>query len=105
LRGWGTQPPPETQNSICGTGQKRKRGDAEKEEAVGKKPQGGPRPVLMMILEKGGKDNRVKVLLDTGCSIPLINQKTVEKLGLPLQRHNMAVPIENYTGQLVKGAR
>jgi len=57
-----------------------------------------------MILEEGGKDYRVRVLLDTGCSIPLINQRTVEKLGIPLQRHNLAIPIENFTGQLVEGA-
>jgi len=57
-----------------------------------------------MLLEKGGKDNHVKVLLDTGCSIPLINQKTAEKLGLPLHQHNLAVPIENFTGQLIEGA-
>ena len=57
-----------------------------------------------MILEEGGKNYRVRVLLDTRCSIPLINQRTVEKLGIPLQRHNLAVPIENFPGQLVEGA-
>jgi len=58
----------------------------------------------MMVLEEGGKNYRAKVLLDTGFSISLINQRTVEKLGLPLQQHNLAVPIENVTGQLVEGA-
>jgi len=96
--------PPKTRHLVFGTGQKRKSSDSKEKEAVGKKPKGGPWPVLTMVLEKGGKDYRVKVILDTGCWIPLFNQRMVEKLGILLQRHNLAVPIGNFTGQLVEGA-
>jgi len=60
--------------------------------------------MLTMVLKQGQKDHWVGVLLDTGCSIPLINQKTVEKLGIPLRQHDMAIPIENFMGQTVEGA-
>jgi len=57
-----------------------------------------------MVLTKEGQNQWVRVLLDTGCSIPLINQRTVEKLRIALLRHNSAIPIENFTGQTVEGA-
>ena len=31
-----------------------------------------------MVLKEGEMNYRIQVLLDTGCSIPLINQKTVK---------------------------
>ena len=69
-----------------------------------KKPKGGTRLILTMVLKKEGQDHRVRFLLDTGCSIPLIFQRTVEKLGIPLLRHNSVIPIENFTGQAIEGA-
>ena len=57
-----------------------------------------------MFLKKEGQDHWVRFLLDTGCLIPLINQRTVEKLGILLLRHNSVIPIENFTGQAVEGA-
>jgi len=52
-----------------------------------------------MLLMVGSRDHRVRVLLDTGCSIPLVNRKTVEKLGVELQEHDRPLPIENFTGR------
>jgi len=50
------------------------------------------------------QDHPVRILLDTGCSIPLLNQKTAKKLGIVLRQHNPVIPIENFTGQTVEGA-
>jgi len=58
-----------------------------------------------MVLHEGGKKHTVKVLLDTGCSIALINQDTAERLQIPLQKHRREKVIENYVGQKVQGAR
>jgi len=57
-----------------------------------------------MLLTTGSRDHQVRVLLDTGCSIPLINQGTAKKLGIALQKHSRTIPIENFTGQTVEGA-
>jgi len=57
-----------------------------------------------MVLHEGGKKHTVKVLLDTGCSIALINQDTAERLQIPLQKHRREKVIENYVGQKVQGA-
>jgi len=51
-----------------------------------------------MLLMVVSRDHRVRVLLDTGCSIPLLNRKTVEKLGVELLEYDRPLPIENFTG-------
>jgi len=35
-----------------------------------------------MVLHQSEKKHQIQTLLDTGCSIALINERTVEKLGL-----------------------
>jgi len=62
------------------------------------------RPIIPMILHLDGKRHQVKVLLDTGCSIPLINQQTVEKLGVEYEAHEKPRTIESFTGETVKNA-
>ena len=57
-----------------------------------------------MILHHGQKTHQVKVLLDTGCAIALINQETVEKWGIKKKEHQTPRSIENYTGESVLGA-
>jgi len=57
-----------------------------------------------MLLSTETQDHRVRVLLDTGCSIPLLSQKAAEKLGIALRPHDLTIPIENFTGQTVEGA-
>jgi len=57
-----------------------------------------------MLLHMGEKKHQIWVLLDTGCSIALLNQQTVEKLGVKKKAHRQPHSIENYTGESVKGA-
>ena len=57
-----------------------------------------------MVLHHNKERHRVKALLDTGCSIALINEKTAEKLGLERLKHRKPHSIENYTGEAVQGA-
>jgi len=57
-----------------------------------------------MLLHYGNQNHPIKALLDTGCSVALINQQTIERLGIPRIQHNHPVEIENYTGKKVDGA-
>jgi len=57
-----------------------------------------------MLLHQGNHQHRIRALLDTGCSIALISQRTVERLGLEQRPHPEPVRIENYTGEAVAGA-
>ena len=90
-----------TQRIISGAGKKRK--NTEEEETTAKKPRGGPRSVISMLLSTETRDHQVRILLDTSCSIPLLSQKTAKKLGITLRQHNPIIPIENFTGQTVEG--
>jgi len=67
------QPQPRTSTIICGLTQKQK----ELRETIR-----GTRPVIDMVLHHDKERRRVKALLDTGCSIALINEKSAKKLGL-----------------------
>jgi len=55
-----------------------------------------------MVLHLNGKIQQVKVLLDTGCSITLINKRTIEKYGIKKEKHRNPRPIENYVGERSK---
>jgi len=57
-----------------------------------------------MVLHQGKSTHPVRVLLDTGCSIPLINQETVTRLRIPLRKYKEQRIIENYEGKAVQGA-
>jgi len=57
-----------------------------------------------MVLHLDGKCHQVKALLDTGCSIPLINQRTVEKRGMEYEAHKKPRTIESFTRETVKDA-
>ena len=43
------------------------------------KPTANTRPVIDMIIHLAGKRHPVKALLDTGCSVKLINEKPLGK--------------------------
>ena len=92
--------------TVGATSQKRK----AKEPSAGtpekrrKGPLSGTRPIIWMILHQGGKQHKIKVLLDTGCSVPLINQETAVPLKIPLQEHQETRVIKNFEGKQVKGA-
>ena len=57
-----------------------------------------------MILHIGIKNHQIRVLLDTGCSVALVNQQTVEKLGIEKKAYQRPHSIESYTAESVKGA-
>jgi len=57
-----------------------------------------------MVLHQEDQERRIKVLLDTGCSVALINQRTIDRWNIECERHAQARSIENYTGEIVKGA-
>jgi len=57
-----------------------------------------------MLLHLDRKKHQIRVLLDTGCSIALLNSQTVEKLGIMKKEHRRAHNIESYTRESVQGA-
>jgi len=57
----------------------------------------GARPIITMILHQDKAKHPIRVLLDTGCSIALINEHTIKKLGIQRQKHQRPRTIENYT--------
>jgi len=57
-----------------------------------------------MILHQGQDRHLVTVLLDTGCSVPLISEGMAKRLQLRLFKREEQRLIENFTGETVKGA-
>ena len=104
----GQEPPqPGAFTIVCGASRKRKNREPSAGTQSSKKPRksaSSTRPVIDMVLYQGEKGHRIKVLLDTGCSIALINEKTTEKLGLKRRKHKQAHSIESFMGESVKGA-
>jgi len=71
--------------------------------APGKKSKKNDRPIISMMLRWNESQHPVKVLLDTGCSVTLINQQTIERLGIRTKTHKNPRTIENFTGEVVGG--
>jgi len=97
---------PKTYTMICGLSRKRKTQEPSTGTQV-KKPRKdihGTRPIITMILHQGEEKHQIQVLLDTGCSIALLNSRTVEKLGIKKKEYRQTHSIKNYTGESVKGA-
>ena len=46
----------------------------------------------------------VQILLDTGCLVPLISTRITEKYDIPRIRRCLAAPLQNCSGEEVKGA-
>jgi len=57
-----------------------------------------------MVLLVSGNNHQVKTLLDTGCSLSLINQQTTERLEIERKTYKNPRTIESFTGETVKGA-
>ena len=103
----GPEPPqPEAFLRTCGASKKRK----NEEPSVGtprkklRKPARGARPIIEMVLHQGQKTHQARVLLDTGCSIALINSQSVKKWGIETTERAEPLRIENYTGKPVPDA-
>jgi len=56
-----------------------------------------------MTLQWGGREEAVRVLLDTGCSVPLISKETVRRTGIAQERKNKPTPIRNCSREEVPG--
>jgi len=99
-------PQPKAAPIVCGNSGKRR----NEEPSAGISPKksritaGGTHPIIKMLLHQGNHKHRIRALLDTGCSIALINQHTVQRLGLEQVPHPNPVRIENYTGEAVPSA-
>ena len=62
-------------------------------------------PVIKMILEDGTKNGTVmNVLLDTGCTTPLIDSKFAKRIGIPCFIHQDSLDFKGFNGQTVEGA-
>ena len=57
-----------------------------------------------MLLHLDGKKHQIWMLLDTRCSIGLLNNQTMERLDIPKEKHKRVHIIESYTGESVQGA-
>ena len=89
-------------NLICGASKrKRERLDTEMVEPKEKRQ---TRPIIPMVLLVSGNNHQVKTLLDTGCSLSLINQQTTERLEIERKTYKNPRTIESFTGETVKGA-
>ena len=67
-------------------------------------PRTGPVPVVDIILHWGEDEALVKVLLDSGSTIPLLSLKLAESLSIPLAGRAQARRVDNFAGQAVLGA-
>jgi len=67
-------------------------------------PASSTRLIVIMVLHQGKSTHPVRVLQDTGCSIPLINWEMATRLPIPLRKHKEPRIIENYEGKTVQGA-
>jgi hypothetical protein len=57
-----------------------------------------------MVIHWADTQRRVRVLLDTGCSVPLINQELCGQVKIALLRHEEEIPLRNFSGEIVAGA-
>jgi len=67
-------------------------------------PTSGTQPSICMIQHQAQNRHPVTMLLETGCSVPLIHKKTAKWLKLRLFKHEEQRHIRNFTGETVKGA-
>ena len=94
--------------SVLISGISEKRTNAQQEQGNSRKrpktPICGTRPIVEMMIHWKNQKYLARVLLDTGCSTPLISKQTVGKLRLPCQQHEQQIGIHNFTGELVARA-
>ena len=78
-------------------------------------PKSGKVPIIDMVLRwvtqprvgntgNSQKEYKVRILLDTGSTVPLLDRSWAETLQAPLIRRPIPKPIENFAGQEVPGA-
>jgi transposase InsO family protein len=57
-----------------------------------------------MVIHWDQRKTTIYVLLDTGCTTPLISNTFVDKTNVPCLRHEHGVVIRNFSGDIVQGA-
>jgi len=70
-----------------------------------KEPRCGKRPIIRMILHWGNQKKLVKVLLDTGCSVPLVSQWLAREEDLPWSKREEPAPLRSCSGDVIPGSR
>jgi hypothetical protein len=62
-------------------------------------------PAIVEMMIRWNKDQyRIRVLLDTGCFIPLLAAELTKKLKIPCHKHEQRINIRDFKGNLVQGA-
>jgi hypothetical protein len=56
-----------------------------------------------MMLHWNKKQTTVHILLDTGCSVPLISKNLTNDRTIPTLSHEKGIDIGNFSGNIVKG--
>ena len=59
---------------------------------------------MVMTLRWGKEEKVVRVLLDTGCSVPLVSKTWAEQQEMPRERKERPTPIRNCSGEEVPGS-
>ena len=68
-------------------------------------PRSGSVPVVTMIVHLGDKEEVLRILLDTGSTVPLLSRRFAQTKKIPVAEQPSIRPIHDYTGQDVEGAR
>ena len=58
-----------------------------------KEPQYGKRPIIQIILHWHNQEKLVKVLLDTGYSVPLVSRRLATEENLPRRKREEFAPL------------
>jgi len=58
-----------------------------------------------MILYWGKQKKLVRVLLDTGCSVPLLSQWLARKEDIPRRKREEPAPLRSCAGEVIPGSR
>ena len=67
-------------------------------------PRSGPVPVITKIVHLGEKEEVLRILLDTGSTVPLLSQEFAQNKQIPVAERPSIRPIQDYAGQEVEGA-
>ena len=67
-------------------------------------PRSGPVPVVTMIVHLGDKEEVLRILLDTGSTVPLLSRQFAQDKQIPVAERPSIRPIQDYAGQEVEGA-
>ena len=96
-------PQPNTYRIVGSKERKQKR--LEQEERPGKngrnEPRCGKRPIISMILHWGNQKKLGSVLLDTGCTVPLVSQRLSSEEDLPRRKREEPATLRSCLGEVV----